>query len=1470
MAILAGTGFIALQSRIVQTFAAKHVMDFLSENIQSEFSVGDINITFFNKIVINHLYIEDLSGDTLLNAGKLSVSITRPKLKQKILKIQRIELNNALISFYVDSTGTVNLKFLIDRLFKKERERDNKWDIEVRNIRINSSRFYLARSDPKIQQYGINFGDLKLFNLNADLKKFKPDGDTVNFIINHLSFKEGSGFDLSGFSSRTSICKNHLRFEDVRIQTPLSSFSGERINLFFSKYTDFRVENLYSAVKLDIHIDASSINLYDLSFFVPVLQDSYQSVSLSGEFSGTVDNLAGNHIVISFGKYSFLSGEFDLDGLPDIDQTFIFARFSKVQTNVAEIEELRLPGARQLNFPDFLDMMGTFTYAGQFTGFYNDFVAYGTMKSDLGLVKTDLLLKPDMQNNLVFNGKIQTRDFMLGKLLDNEKNFGNVTFELVADGSMESGKSLSAEIQGELESLEFKKYVYKSIRLSGLLENKRYNGEVFVKDPNVSFEFKGMVDFAGDTSRYDFVASVTRANLYSLNIDRSDPEQEVSFDIVADARGNSLNNINGNIKLVNALFSKKDNQIQIYDLYASASNNHHSNSFIIRSDFLDADLSGKYQIDKISESWNKFLYSYLPSMADSGKCLAEDFESNFKFNISFKHTSPIFAYFLPEYLISENTVIEGVFEPDTNRFYLHAWSPLLKFRNNEWKNLTLNVESGDSIFNLSSGSESLLIADIINLENFSIYTDATSDTLDLLVRWNNWDSSLYRGTLDARMHFEPDTLSSFPTIFVDLSPTRIVTYDTVWKINKSGIVIRNRKITFDNVLISHNQQYFQIDGTISENPFDNLDFEFHNFNIENLNTLTFANGMAFKGILNGTANISNLFTNPVFYSELFIDTLEINDQVLGNTIVNSSWDNSRKSILVDAWAKRGLLKTFAVNGEYFPADQGVVDFDIDLNKLRLDLFNPYMKNIASNMKGLATGAMRLTGSIREPVLSGDILFQKASFTVNYLKTRYNFTSKVRVDENNILFNNIQLFDQYGNSSVLSGSITNKYFKDFKLNLSINARNFQFLNTSGTDNSQFYGTAFASGLVTIKGAPRNITMDVNARTEKNTRLFIPLSNPEEITEYNFVNLIVPDQENGENHQEKNYQVDLTGLQLNFDLEVTPEAEVQMIFDPTVGNILKGRGFGDLKLQINTLGKFNMYGNYTIEEGEYLLTLLNVINRKFLLEYGGTIDWNGDPLDAIVDLKAIYRTKASLKELLGPTFDVDAKTTVDCQILMTGKLMSPNIDYQIYLPNVEETTRDRVKNAINTSDELNKQFSSLLVLNSFMPKEQAGTFGFGSSSPYSNAAGVNASEFLSNQLSHWLSQISSEVDLELNYRTDRTLKSDEVEVAMSTQLLNDRLTIYGNVGVPTNAAAQSSSNIVGDVDIDYKITKNGKLRIKAFNHSNEDQIRLLSPYTQGVGLVYKEEFNTFGELFRRYWKAIVGDVERKKNKSVSSVN
>ncbi len=1465
------TAFIALQSDYVQTLVAKRTLKYMSDNIHTKFSVGEIAITFFNKLQINNLYIEDLAGDTLLYSEKVTASISQPKIRKKILTIQRVTLEDAFINFYIDSTRTINLKLILDKFLKKGNGKKDRWDLEIKNIRINNSRFNLASFGAMDKEYGINFNDIKLSNLNIDLRRFKPEADTLNFIIKELNFHEISGFNLSNFSSKTSICNTQLNFEDYAIVTPLSSINGLRANLYFNNYSDFRTETLYSNIHFDVSVLESSLNLYDLSYFAPVFRDSYQSLILSGEFRGPVDNLSGKNIHIKFGKYSSLSGNFDLDGLPDINETFIYAKFNKLQTRVSDLKEFTLPGNRQLKFPEILDQMGVFHYSGQFTGFVNDFVAYGTLISDLGLLKTDVLLKPDTSQNLIFSGKVTTENFKLGKLLQNEKNIGNISFQVKTDGSIESGKSLSANTNGEIQYLELKHYVYRNIKLSGILQNNRFNGDVYVKDPNIVFDFKGIIDIASDTPRYDFSASVTQANLYALNIDPKDPSQEISFDIEAHAEGNSLSNMNGNVKLVNALFTKKDQQIQIYDLYASAYNNHVSNSFIFRSDFVDVDVSGNYQVDKIHESLNRFVNYYLPSLIDSGKCVFDDLKNGFQFNVKFKNTKPIFDYFFQDYFIGENTSIEGTFQPDSNHLYVHAQSPLLRVKNNTWNNLYLNVESDDSVFNVTSGSENLVLGNKINLENFTILSDIGSDTLNLTVRWNNWDSATYKGEINAAIQFEHQDDNTFPMLLVDLRPTKIITYDTLWNIAQCDVRIDKRKIEVGNIYINHKDQYFRIYGDISENPEDNLNVEFHDFNLDNLNSFTGSEGFRISGIMNGNANISSVYANPVFYSQLAIDSLGINNETLGNTVINSQWNNLEKSIQIDAYAKRGNLKTIAIEGEYLPGGEGKLDFDIDLNKLRLDLFNPYIKNLASNLKGLASGNLKLNGSIKKPVFSGELLMQKAEFTVNYLKTRYEFTKKVTIDKNNILFNDLQVFDNYGNSSIVNGTISNNYLKNFRFNLTINAKDFEFLNTSHLDNSQFYGSAFGTGLVIIRGTPKNITMDINAKTEKNTRIYIPLSNQETITQYNFVNFVPPNESENTESIEKKYQVNLTGLQLNFDLEVTPDAEVQLIFDPTVGDIIKGNGSGNLKMQINTLGQFNMYGNYTVEEGEYLFTLLNVINRKFLIDYGGTINWNGNPFDAEINLKAIYRTKASLKDL-SVQINSTTKTTVDCQILMTGKLMSPNIQYDIYLPNVEESTRDLVKSKISSNEELNKQFAALLVLSRFLPEDPSGTSTFGSSSPYSDAANVNASEFLSNQLSNWLSQISNDVDFQLNYRSDNSkVKSNEIEVAMSTQLLNDHLTIYGNLGVPTNttnATAQQTNKIVGDVDVDYKITNNGKLRITAFNHSNEDQlVPLSSAYTQGVGLVYKEEFNTFGELWKRYWHAILGEVDRKKKKSVT---
>jgi len=410
-----------------------------------------------------------------------------------------------------------------------------------------------------------------------------------------------------------------------------------------------------------------------------------------------------------------------------------------------------------------------------------------------------------------------------------------------------------------------------------------------------------------------------------------------------------------------------------------------------------------------------------------------------------------------------------------------------------------------------------------------------------------------------------------------------------------------------------------------------------------------------------------------------------------------------------------------------------------------------------------------------------------------------------------------------------------------------------MNTREKDNNRFYGTAYGSGIVNISGPPKNLNIQVSLKTDQNTRFFLPLSSGEELDELNFVSF-VDNSNQTDNEKKEVINVKNNMPKINLDLEITSDAEAQLIFNPNTGDNIKGRGSGNLNLQINSPGELNIFGTYTIEQGEYLFSLQNIINKKFEVRNGGTIAWNGNPMEANMDIEAVYETKASLYELF-MNEEYRRRILVECQLYLTGKIQNPTIDFGIKLPTADQETRTNLQNAINTQEEMSKQFLSLIVINSFLPNTNyVPPTSQSITSNYAPAVGVTTSELLSNQLSNWLSQISNDFDMGFRYRPGDEISSDEVEVALSTQLLNDRVSINGNVDVGGNETSTNTSNIVGDFTVDVKINKSGKLRVKAFTRANDKLLYEWSPYTQGVGLFYREEFDQFDQLMQRYWSKI----------------
>lgn len=1451
--------YFLLQSSRIQTYVAGNLIKTISKNLNTEFTISKVEISFLYRVKLNDVYFEDVYGDTLIYAESIIAGIRNVNPVKKSVSLGSIDFNNAFIRLYIDSTRTVNVKYLVNQI-KNRPKKEGKWNISFNNIRLNNSRLYLRNYYLKKRDYGINFTDMKISEIDADIKQFTPSKDSLWFRINSIEFREISGFELKNLTADFSQSKTFLNFRNLTIDTETSNIKGNGVALSFDRWSKFKRDTLFDGVNFNIDLEGSSLDLTDLGYYAPVFQNTDQHITLTGNMTGPLNNIKGRNLTIEFGDSSFLKGQINLNGLPEIQKTFIYANIQEFKTTTADLNVLSLPRQKSLNIPGQMHTLGLIAYTGNFTGFINDFVAFGSIQTDLGKISTDLLFKPDTLNYIGFNGRLTATDFDLGKMIEASENVGKISLSANVNGTTSATRSINAVLDGIIHQFEIGGYNYNNIELNGNLTNRKFNGSVNINDPNIELEFLGGVDFSDSIPAYDFTADVTHANLYELNIDRSDPDFTASFCMIANATGRSVNTLNGEITLLNSLFKKKNQELQIQDFDINAHNKNDSSNIRIRSDYIDVDITGNYELDKINESVHDFFYLYLPSLTRNGFYSDTLTQSRFKLYANVKNIQPIFNIFMPEYYLSENTTIECTYSPNNQNLELFLHTARFGYKSISWNGLNIYLLSDSKKLDLEAGGASLMLGDQINLENFTVYSDAGSDTLNLEARWNNWQDIRYRGHIKGLAHITKIHDNQDPHIEISIQPTSFYSNDSLWNISQSSIIIDTNNLKFVKINVNHNQQYFSLNGMISNNPEQSLELIFHEFNLGNLRGLTKNHGYILAGILNGTASVSNLYHNPLFTSHLTIDSLAINNEMFGNSEIHSTWDDDNRAIVIDAFTMRDDLKTIEINGNYTLGENGKLDFDLNMDKFRLNLLNPYFNKVFSNLTGIATGNLRLTGTASQPLLNGEMNLQKTEFGIKYLKTRYSFAEKIEIANNNILFNNILVNDVRGNTAYLNGSVKSKYLKDFTLDLTVRSNKFMCLNTNPSDNNTFYGTAYAKDLLlNIKGPPKNITIDVSASTAENTVIHIPLSDERELNEYNFITIISADTVDEFVQQEvSDYQVDLSGIQMNFNLEVTPDAEVQIIFDPKLGDIISGTGSGNLDMKISTDGDFSIYGDYFIEKGDYLFTLQNFFNKKFTIEQGGTIRWNGDPLDATIDIVAYYRTKASLNELLGT--ESSSMVVVDDRLTMTGKLMAPDVKYEIYLPTADENDRMKVNNAISSNEELLKQFISLLVQNSFvLSSDRTGHASTSSStSPYTNVAGVNASEFLSNQLSHMLSQISNDVDIGINYRTNREMKINEVQVALQTQLFNDRLTINGSVDVPTNAAANESENIVGEFDIDYKLTRNGKLRLKTYNHVNND-IVYDSPYTQGFGVLYKEEFDSLKELWKRYWNNIFGRKE-----------
>ena len=1459
LAILAGIIFmipsllyLVLQIPELQTYLVSRVSAYISKETSSTITVGRVEYKFFNRLSLDDLLIKDHNNDTLIYSEEVVAGIRQLDLKNKSIRLGRIFLIKPVIGLVTDSTGSMNLNYFLDFLKKPADTTKANSVLFIDEIDLRDARFSFVNHSGAKNNTPVDFNNLNFTEINGVIDDFYIKEDTAAFKIYNLGFKESSGFLLTRLSADVLLANHSLILSTVNLHCDSSIINIPRFSLLADSPESFK--NFTEEVKIDVLLDKSLITTSELRFFIPSLKGTNESAWISGRLLGTVSELRGRDIEVSFRNYTYLECDFDFSGLPKLENTFMYLGINSIRTNALDIEKIVIPGKGNIIVPEFLYKLENISFDGSFTGFTTDFVTYGELRTNLGSVRTDVSFRPDDFSSYKVKGLIKGNEINLGELTGKPELFGKLSIQTNIDGYAQSLKKFAGSLTGGIDSVEINKYLYRNISLNGSFTEKTWDGSVKISDENIKLDLLGMFNFEEELPEFHFTLNLADAHLYDLNLTKADSSSTLSALVTSNFKGNNIDNLDGEIKLINSTLKRNAETLELYDFTIRTFTENNRPVLSLRTDFVDAEIRGYYNFALLGNILNSISSTLMPSKFPSLPKSTEIGKNNFTFDINFKNTDKINSYFRTGLLLADKSYIIGSIISDS-LIRIEGKSKLFSVSNNEFIDLSVYTELLDSVLSVDIKSPSLTLMGQKELKDFAINLNTKPDNFIFSVDWDNKEEILNMGSFVARGAVEKGAgkkQNAFISIGIDSSD--IYLNDNPWRISKSSMIIDSSSIEINKLNISSEDRFYMINGSVSEDPSDTLHLEFRGIDIAPLTYFekkeavkTDKIPLDLKGIVNGRINLTNLHRDMLIEGNLLVNDFSIFGGSYGNISIISAWDKIHKVAKINLNNDLEGIKNLNASGTYEPRTKRL-NVTANTKRLPMEFLNPLLRVFASDIRGLASGTVNLSGDFKNLVLQGAVFAEDASLKINYLQTRYNLNDTIRFDKKGIKFNNIRIVDDEKNLASLHGFVNHKSFKDFTVDLLIKTNESLVLNTKAKDNELFFGKAYVSGVTTIKSTQDAIVFDISAKTEENTSFNIPLNRGLSVSEYSFITFVdsITLRQNEDAEESKSTSM-RTGMDLNFDLEVTPEAEVQLIFDSKAGDVMKGRGAGKLNIVLNQQGDFKISGDYVIEEGDYLFTLGNILNKSFQVENGGKITFNGDLDNAEVDINAIYKLRTSLDMILQDS-SLKERIPVECHLNLTGKLFNPIVSFDISLPNADEQTKTNLRNAISTEEALSRQFLYLLVMNSFYADPSYGNATASTTATGTSAMAVTTTEMLSNQLSNWLSQISNDFDLGFVYRPgNKNINPQEVEVALSTQILNDRVTINGNFDVRGNGyATEYTDQITGDFDAEVSLTE--KIRFKVFNRFNNTYSGK-GPYTQGIGIFFRQDFDKFPDLFRK---------------------
>lgn len=1317
----------------------------------------------------------------------------------------------------------------VDSVYLSDQQRDTLAFIEHVQVRFQP----LALQDKRL-----DFTQIELQKPYINIQKLNDTALNCTFLLERFHS------DSTTFPLRVNIDELHLR--DMRVR--YDELLVDQINVdfvlpvFSSDSLDFKIQSLSLQAQLD-RLDAG----------------------FRANIHGDLDSLFADKMQLTYRGEQLFDGDLAVYYPTILDSLYVQADCNDLYLNHALLQDMLSQLFRKpWHLPKPVATLGNIHYKGFINGRVDSLMLQGAFSSALGSLTVNGHAKTDTTfQNLDFCGHVSTRRFHLGRLTSN-KELGVVAMSAHVDVNVGTQTPLSCVADAHINKIEFRGYTYRNIHFDGSFEDELISGALRINDANIGLDMHGMADLSEADTRIDLMARVQHFRPNALHLVKDYPELEmgamnyISIFTSGSTPAEMMDNMTGYVIVDTLLLHNGEKELAVEQIRVQVDNTLDKGRPVhqlkIQSDYLTAGVTGHFAYNTLPSTYKAFVRQYLPSMyAAQSDMIVKRTTNDLDFYAYFRDLDKItetlgLGVHLPSY-----PTIKGFVHESENQFGLQAYVPKIAGAKASMQDVTISADNAKNRIGLSVYALNHLPQDnptTAKIGDVKTYLDMTAkdDVIGLTVRLDNTDSVRNEGVI--RVSTMLQQYANRPIWDVHIHPSDIVLNDSVWSIADAHIIYTaaDKTLAVEHFGLSTTNQSIRANGMASKSVEDSIDVALENINVNYLLSYTnVAHALSVDGAATGWATIYGLFSQPMFEAQVTMPEAGLNGVPLGRAVAEAHLDKENKTVVITGDVIDTTEYTIAhVDGLVKP--EGYWELDIACDSVNLAIVNFWTKGILSDLKGLGYGNLHIGGHRRETYITAGLYGKNAQLTVPMIGATFMFSDSVLMDSTAIRFPHITLYDMEGHKGTFDGALTHTQFEDFRYNMTATVEKMLALNLPYDPQSMFYGKVYGTGRVDIQGDQKECRIGVNAQTESRSKFYLSVNTASTAASTSFINFVEPDTtsysllrllQQPADKQAKAEKKSSTRVLLSLQVDVTPQAEINLRMGGDDG--LRGRGEGNLKLNYDDrTGDVQLLGTYTLQSGTFTFSLGNIVRRSFEIAEGSRVIWSGDPTSPSVDVTGKYHLTASLRDLYGSEIEQLAtnrtSVPVNCVLHMTDQLFNPIISFAIELPQSDESVQSQVRSMINTNEMLMRQVIYLLVFNRFYtPDYLQNTKNVGLNETYSLLSST-----ITGQINAWLSKLTDVFTMGFNIRTDGegATASQEYEANFQLHPIN-QLLINGNFGYRYNDL--SNRPFFGDLDVEYMLTENGKLRAKAYTHTVDKYSLRQANTVQGVGFVFKHDFN-----------------------------